>query len=183
MKPYFSDDFVTLFHADAREALGTARILDGMDSFVVLTGPPWHEQPDVANEVIRKLRAPTIICQWNEVSRPPCELPLVAAHIWINADAEGMRYQPFYHFDEDGRRRRSAIMQYPTHERTHPHDFPVALAQCLLLKTTGLPVLDPFAGTGATLIAAKNLHRKSVGIEIDEARCEAAAKRLRNEAH
>jgi len=65
-------------------------------------------------------------------------------------------------------------------EHWHPTQKPVALMQWAIdkSKTTGL-ILDPYAGSGPTLRAAKNLGRKAIGIEIEEKYCEIAADRCR----
>lgn len=62
----------------------------------------------------------------------------------------------------------------------HPAVMPSELAsRCVRLSTwPGETVADPFMGSGTTLVAAKLLGRRAVGIEISEAYCELAARRL-----
>jgi modification methylase len=59
----------------------------------------------------------------------------------------------------------------------HPAPFPPKLPLRAIETTTARLILDPFMGSGTTLIAAKNLGRKAIGIEIEERYCEIAAKR------
>lgn len=60
----------------------------------------------------------------------------------------------------------------------HPYEKPLAAMTWLLSKTDLSPVLDPYMGTGTTLVAAKLLGRRAIGIEKEERWCEVAAKRL-----
>ena len=63
--------------------------------------------------------------------------------------------------------------------RVHPTQKPLALMRwCLSFVPEAKTVLDPFMGSGTTLVAAKLEGRKAVGIELNERYCESAAKRL-----
>jgi len=65
--------------------------------------------------------------------------------------------------------------------KQHPTQKPEALMLwCLsFLPKSGIDVvLDPFMGSGTTLVAAKRLGRKAIGIEREEKYCEIAARRL-----
>ena len=64
--------------------------------------------------------------------------------------------------------------------KPHPSTKPEPLmAEIIYLFTDpGDLILDPFMGSGTTLVAAKRLGRKAIGVELEEKYCEVAAKRL-----
>jgi site-specific DNA-methyltransferase (adenine-specific) len=65
----------------------------------------------------------------------------------------------------------------------HPSPYPLALPfRCLrLFSYLGDTVLDPFLGSGTTLIACHRLKRKGIGVEIDDQYCQIAEDRLQKE--
>lgn len=79
--------------------------------------------------------------------------------------------------------RRGSILRYRriTGENLrHPTEKPVPLLRELIESSSCFDdvVLDPFAGSGATLVAAKIEGRRAIGVELDERYCEVAAGRL-----
>ncbi len=90
-----------------------------------------------------------------------------------------------YTSDDGGPRlMRSVIFMRSEHGRAvHETQKPVGI--CLPLVEASCPsdgaLLDPMCGSGTSLVAAKHLGRRAVGIEIAERHCENAARRLSQE--
>jgi DNA modification methylase len=63
-------------------------------------------------------------------------------------------------------------------DNRHPHEKPLPLMKRLLVSLGGNIVLDPFMGSGSTGVAAVELGRTFVGIELDEAHFATACKRI-----
>lgn len=84
---------------------------------------------------------------------------------WIDLTTNVWRMQPESRGPETG---------------NHPAPFPVTLAMRVIRLSTwpGELVVDPFMGSGSTLVAAKRLGRKAIGIDLSERYCETAADRL-----
>lgn len=205
MKPYYEKDGITIYHGDCREILPTlqfdALITDppyGMNSTdAQMTGgvKKWGLWSEKGKETSRSVplkwdnEAPEIVSSfpilanqvvvwggnffslpvsrswlvWNKIIRnfssSVCELA------WTNLAA------PIDAFDY-------SHGQLATEGKSHPTQKPLPLMKWCIGKTSGETILDPFMGSGTTLVAAKNLGRKAIGIEIEEKYCEIAAKRL-----
>lgn len=63
----------------------------------------------------------------------------------------------------------------------HPYQKPLVVLKWLLAKTGRTAVLDPFMGSGSTLVAARYMGMSAIGVEQDEHWCEVAANRLAHE--
>lgn len=80
--------------------------------------------------------------------------------------------------------RRGSVLRYPhvvgSGAKHHISEKPIPLLRELIEMSSrhGETVLDPFAGSGSTLVAALIEGRQAIGIELEEPWCEVAAKRL-----
>jgi len=65
----------------------------------------------------------------------------------------------------------------------HPHQKPIDILRKIIDVCTkeGDTILDPYMGSGSTLIAAIQMKRKAIGIEISEEYCQKAVKRIKRE--
>lgn len=74
------------------------------------------------------------------------------------------------------------VKRVPSDKKIHPTEKPTELLRELITLTTlaGETILDPFAGSGATLAAAKETNRISIGIELDPIYHENIVRRLSN---
>lgn len=64
----------------------------------------------------------------------------------------------------------------------HPTQKPVDLIRYLIGRHDADLVLDPFAGSGTTLVAARQLNRRAIGIELDRRFCDVIVDRLKAQA-
>jgi DNA modification methylase len=113
-------------------------------------------------------------------------------HVWApqHEYIQFATFRPSQKNREDGRGngaarlRRGTVLRYQRPHTTgvvrHPTEKPVGLLRELIESSSrmGEVVLDPFAGSGSTLVAAYLEGRRAIGIEIEERYCEIAAKRL-----
>ena len=196
MEPYYERDGITIYHGDCREIMPELPAVD-----LLLTDPPyglgdkwgsasktwgngrlWRGNPgwDVLAEfaVGYFIRNKSIVWGGNYYALPPTNSWLIWDKMQKHTSSEAeMAWtnlpQPVRVF------RMSRVEAYCGHERKmHPTQKPLDLMRWCLGFTDANTILDPFMGSGTTLVAAKLECRQAIGIELEERYCEIAAKRL-----
>ena len=197
--PYYADDLVTIYHGDCREWMPEAD--------VIVTDPPygigkrWTKRAMVGRNGSSRLwgrgemwddhpgdlahlpDVPTIIWGGNYFGLPAARGWLVwdKAQVFTGAEAE----LAWTNLDMPVRIvRMSRVAAYTNRvdgPKSHPTEKPVELMRWAIEFTPRGTILDPFMGSGSTLVAAKSLGRHAIGIEIEERYCEIAAQRCAQE--
>ena len=198
LAPYYADDWTVIYNADCREII---QLLPKVD--LVLTDPPyghgkrwqggtwgaqqkykdalvWDVAPSadtlravvsVGNECViwggnyfASLWPSRGILAWIKTNAVPTMADLEIA--WTTTDRPAKAWHGHNNRPDTG----------------HATSKPLPLMSwCLGLYPEADTVLDPFMGSGTTLRAAKDLNRHAIGVEISEAYCEIAARRMSQE--
>ncbi|MFN8520751.1 MAG: site-specific DNA-methyltransferase [Chloroflexota bacterium] len=193
--PYYADDLVTLYHGDCRE------LLPLVEADVVVTDPPygvgkadWDGEfllPTLPDSVTTLALMPGVV---NLVRCPEAIGRLAFRWALAARISNGMtrgafgfgNWIPALYYTADG-----VSLYGPAQDcrefvvsgamPDHPSPKPLGAVRWFVDRCPAGSVLDPFAGSGTTLLAAKEAGRRSIGIEIEERYCEVAANRLRQD--
>lgn len=206
MTPYYQDSLVTIYHGDCRDWMPSPT-----DIGLLLTDPPYGIAYDASHQKYKggisrpmivgdagpfdpthllrfdkviiwggncfAARLPpsnTWLC-WVKTARDDAAIRQADMDLaWTNCVS---RSRVFHHL---------WIGAYKASESgvtaQHPTQKPLELMKwCITVSRTEGTILDPYAGSGTTLRAAKDLGCRAIGIEIEERYCEIAAERCRQE--
>lgn len=206
LTPYFQRDGITIYHGDCREVapqLAQADIVHadppyGID-YQSAWRPAWARKDTIAGddsfplwlfELFTPAVALFVWCRWDTLPMLPLPKSLVVwdkgAHSMGDLDHEFARQWEacaFYPGAEHAfAHRPKDIIRFnkvPAAKLLHPNEKPVGAISPLLSCHKATSLLDPFMGSGSSLLAAKRCGMRAVGIELDERYCEIAADRLR----
>lgn len=205
MQPYYERGGLTIYHGDCREVLPALR------ATFLIADPPYNagiqygQHDDAMSDdaycawlrswfPLARAAAKRIIVfpghgnimLWSDVARPS------AVGCWDKIGSTPSKgtlgfcgWEPYFYWTGDqGMLGGTDVVRARTESRNfaHPCAKPVSLMEALIVKARAEETIDPFMGSGTTLVASKNLGRKAIGIEIEERYCEIAVQRLRQEA-
>ena len=203
--PYYSADGVTLYHGDCRDVLPcisadalvtdpvwpNARVpLFGSDDPLGMFAAMWAALPSLPARAAVQLGCDS---DPRFLAAVPAGLPFFRV-AWLELvrmgykGRLGMTGDVGYLFGEPPASRPGQhiipgrVTDPDPRGRQNAHPCPRKIRHVMwLVRWWSEPqdtVLDPFAGSGTTLVAAKELGRRAIGIEIEERFCEIAARRL-----
>ena len=199
MKPYYEDACVTIYHGDCREVLPT------LVASVVVTDPPYGHGglPPRGGAKAGSLAKSTVRLGWDIADDSWMSLWLGPAAVFTSASRcfhtakalgadgllvyvktnphpNGSSFEPCVTRGFGvGARHVSAYNAF--NGQVHPTQKPLEVMLFVVGRAPDGVIADPFMGSGTTLVAAKSLGRRAIGIEIEERYCEIAARRCSQE--
>lgn len=203
-RPYYVDEQVTLYHGDCLEITewlgGDVLVTDPPYGYnhASSRGGPWqnsvitNDDSLAFRDAVIALWAPRPALVFGNWKTPPA----AGTHtvlIWDKGLASGMGdlsvpWKPNHESvfvlgngfvgSRDSGILTGNVITWASKGRAHPNMKPIGLMAKLIAKCPPGVVVDPFAGSGSTLVAAKQLGRKAIGVELEERYCEIIAKRL-----
>lgn len=169
MNPYYQDDALTLYRGDAYAIVPTLR------ADLVLTDPDVRTPPPIPQGC---KTIGLIVCADNRDTFTPVVVGMERVATLV-AVAPEFRYLACDVYGEyDGRGQARIFSHQPDVRKVHPGQKPLQVIEWFLSLLPGEVVCDPFAGSMTTLVAARNLGRKAIGVEIDSQWCELTTERL-----
>lgn len=193
MKAYYEADGITIYHGDCRD------VLPGVSADILITDPPYGI--DFAGQPTKwQRRAGKRAEDWDREIVP--EVPAIASRFseafvwggnyyslppsrgwlcWIKPDAPPSMgsFELCWTSRNATARHVTRTISATNQERVgHPNQKPLPVMTWTLSFAGDGVIVDPFMGSGTTLVAAKNLGRRAIGIELEEKYCELAVRRL-----
>lgn len=205
MKPYYEDDLVTLYHGDCLKELAWLEadvlVTDPPYGMAYVSNfSKYGKTEAIAGDASLEARDAVLVAWGGRPAlvfgtwRMPRPNSVKHVLVWDKGDSPGMgdlaipwgpSWEEIYVLGSGFTgKREGAVIRVPglaagdRRRPDHPTPKPTRLMEQLITKCPPGVVADPFAGSGSTLVAAKALGRKAIGVELEEKYCEVAAKRL-----
>lgn len=205
IKPYYEQDGITIYHGDCRDILPQLEPVDlvltdppyGID-YQSAWRTEWQRKPKIVGDMEFPLWifdavtpdiAMMVWCRWDILPILPKPKSFIVwdkgVHSMGDLEHEfGRQWEAVAFYPGANHRftRRPIdiirAMRVSPERLLHPNEKPISAIVPLITCHAATTILDPFMGSGTTLVAAQQLHRKAIGIEIEEKYCQIACKRL-----
>jgi len=201
MKPYYEDSHVTIYYGDCRAIVPQLGRFD-----LLLTDPPyginrdgsrlstsshggkksfdflgWDSEPTKPEFISLLLTYAKDAVLWGANYYPSALPPSMGWLVWDKGQDICSSDCELAFTTRNGALRRKVLnrVELLKDGTQHPTQKPLSLISwCLTFFPESQTVIDPFAGSGTTGRAAKNMNKKAVLIELEEKYCEIAALRM-----